>query len=115
MVIPANHYPGEIRTNMRGGEGDIQVTPLSVAELPAGCRLFSRIEIPRGGSIGYHVHENETELFYFISGAGRVQDDEALVDIQAGCTMVTAGGHGHAVFNVGEEPLVLLACIVLDK
>lgn len=114
MVVPANRYPDELRANMRGGEGTVRLTALGVEELPAKCRLFSRIELPAGASIGYHIHENETEMFYFLSGKGRVQDGESLIDVQPGDTMFTPGGHGHAVFNTGDEPFVFAACIVLD-
>ena len=63
---------------------------------------------------GYHVHENETELFYFLEGNGRVQDDDRFYDISAGDAMATPSGHGHSVENTGDTNLVILAAIVLD-
>ena len=45
----------------------------------ARAPLFSVLTLIPGASIGYHVHENETELFYFIDGCGRVQDDDQLL------------------------------------
>jgi mannose-6-phosphate isomerase-like protein (cupin superfamily) len=114
MIVKAKAYAAEERPNMRGGEGTVLVTPLVKEDLPANCRLFSTIELPVGASIGYHVHENETEIFYFLSGEGRVQDDEALVDVTPGDCIVTSNGHGHAVFNTGDVPLLFVANIVLD-
>ncbi len=104
---------GEIRENMRGGAGSAALMPLTTA-LPGKMRLFTQITLKPGSSIGYHVHEGETELFYFIKGAGRVQDDDAFVNVKAGDCMTTASGHGHAVENTGTEELIFVAAIVLD-
>ena len=76
-------------------------------------KAISSALIP-GASIGYHVHENETELFYFLEGNGRFQDDDRIFDISAGDSTATFSGHGHAVENTGDTNLVLLACIVKD-
>ncbi len=114
MIVKANTYPIGERVNMRGGEGIAQVAPIIQGELPANCRLFSKLCLPPGASIGYHVHEKECEIFYFLSGAGRVQDGETLVDVGPGDAIVTPNGCGHAVFNTGDEPLVFVANIVLD-
>lgn len=101
------------RVNMRGGAGDVQLTAL-VSELPEKMRLFSQITLKPGCGIGYHTHENETELFYFISGSGRVQDDDQFIDVKAGDAMSTPNGHGHAVENTGDCNLVFVAAIVKD-
>lgn len=103
----------EIREHMRDGKGAAQLTGLS-KELPGKMRLFSTIRLTPGSSIGYHVHEGETELFYFIQGKGKVQDDEAFIDVSAGDSMATFSGHGHGVENTGDEDLVFVAAIVLD-
>ena len=98
---------------MRGGKKHVEHTQLSAA-LPERMRLFNVLTLIPGASIGYHVHENETEMFYFIEGNGRVQDDDAFFDISAGDCMATFSGHGHAVENTGDTDLVILAAIVKD-
>ena len=113
MITRSSEQALEKRPNMRGGNGTVELRAL-MPKPPRGMRLFSRIELAPGCSIGYHVHENETELFYFASGSGRVNDNGEWIDIAAGDAMSTPNGHGHAVENTGSEPLVLLAAIVLD-
>ena len=113
MIVHSSEQALEKRPNMRGGNGTVELRAL-IPELPAATRLFSRIELAPGCSIGYHVHENETELFYFVSGSGRVSDDGTWIDVCAGDAMSTPSGHGHSVENTGSEPLVLLAAIVKD-
>ena len=98
---------------MRGGKEYVKQVTLS-KELPENARLFSTLRLIPGASIGYHVHENETELFYFVEGYGRVQDDDQFYDVRAGDSMATFSGHGHSVENTGSSDLVLVAVIIKD-
>ncbi len=113
MVTFGKEMSVETREGMRGGPGEARLMALSKA-LPAKMRLFTQITLTPGSGIGYHVHEGETELFYFVEGAGRVRDDDEFVDVKAGDCMSTSSGHGHAVDNTGNEDLVFVAAIVLD-
>ncbi len=113
MVTLSKDMQLDIREHMRGGNGSVELTKLC-GELPEHMRLFSRIRLVKGASIGYHVHENESELFAFVSGAGRVTDDGVTYDVKAGDSMLTPSGHGHAVENTGDDDLVLIAAIVKD-
>jgi len=113
MITRMEQQAHSIREYMRGGKKHVQFTDLSAA-LPGNVRVYSILTLIPGASIGYHVHENETELFYFMEGKGRVQDDDMFYDISAGDSMATFSGHGHGVENTGDTNLVLLACIVKD-
>lgn len=113
MVTRKSERMKERKENMRGGEGVVELTPFS-RELPHNARLFSEIRVKPGSSIGYHVHEGETEIFYFISGQGRVRDDDKVVDVSAGDSMATFSGHGHSVMCTGDEDLVMAAVIILE-
>ncbi len=113
MVTRPSEQELSLRPNMRGGNGTVELKALQ-KELPAHVRLFSRIELAPGCSIGYHTHENETELFYFVSGHGRANDNGEWVEVAPGDSMSTGNGCGHAVENTGDEPLVLAACIVQE-
>ena len=106
----------EMKTNtvehLRGGEGCAHLKPL-LTEMPKNVKLFNTITLDPGSSIAYHIHENETEIFYLLSGKARVSDDGVIHELTAGDSMATGHGHGHSVESIGEEPLVLLAAIVL--
>ena len=111
MIFTKADQKCETREAMRGGVGAIQLTALC-AELPEHVRLFSKLVVKPGSSIGEHVHENEAELFYFISGSATLLDDGVRTKVQPGDVMLTASGHSHAVINEGDEDVVILACIV---
>ena len=113
MITRKENQTVSVRERMREGNGSAKLTAL-MSELPKNARLFSTITLEPGSSIGYHVHEHETELFYFVSGCARVRDDDATYELSAGDAMATGHGHGHSVESIGSEPLVMVACIILD-
>ena len=113
MITRHSDMPVEIRTAMRGGPGEVHLTKLA-AQLPAHTRLFNILTINPGCGIGYHVHENETELFYFMSGRAQVRDDDETYEVAPGDSMCTSSGHGHAVTNIGDEPVNIVAVIVTE-
>ena len=88
MITNKEKMTIQVCENMRGGPGAAILTALS-AELPAKMRLFSTITLKKGCGIGYHEHNGETELFYFVSGKGRVQDDDRFIDVTTGDCMST--------------------------
>ena len=113
MITRIDRQSHSVREFMRGGKKHVELCQLSEA-LPGKLRMFNLLTLIPGASIGYHVHENETEMFYFLEGNGRVQDDDRFYDISAGDSMATFSGHGHSVENTGDNDLVILAAIVKD-
>lgn len=104
----------ELRENMRGGRGTVAIKHLfKQDELNGKARLLAEITIPAGGSIGFHRHDQEEEIYYIISGQGKVLDQDETKAVGPGDAILTAGGKGHAVENTGVEPLVMMAVILL--
>ncbi len=104
----------ELRERMRDGNGTVTIKHLfQQTELGGKARMVAEITLPPGASIGFHQHDGEEELFYFISGHGRLNEDGRWQDVKAGDASLTPGGHGHAIENNGSEPLVLVAVILL--
>jgi mannose-6-phosphate isomerase-like protein (cupin superfamily) len=114
MVRTADEMMTEIRKQMRGGAGEVRIKNLFKPEEVKGkARLIAEITLPAGASIGFHNHENEAEIFYFCSGQGEVDDNGERRQVGPGCAMLTGDGNGHAVFNTGAEPLVMVAVILM--
>lgn len=115
MINRKNDLKSEIRKNMREGKGDIVITHLADKKiLGKHCRLFAKIVVKPGDSIGKHPHYDEKEIYYFLSGSGKAHDDEKICDIEAGDVMVTPDGHSHSIENTGKEDLVYIALILKD-
>lgn len=102
----------EVRPQMRGGKGQVTLCHLEKELLPENGRLFAKLILGPGCSIGAHEHVGEAEMFYFVSGQGVVTDDGEEIAVSAGDVMTTPSGHAHSVENTGDEDLVLIAAIV---
>lgn len=66
--------------------------------------------LPPGAETAEHYHRRTEELYYFVSGKGRMRlgDDES--DVRAGDRVVIEPGRPHKLWNRGTEELVLLCC-----
>ncbi len=103
----------EYRENMRGGNGTVEITNFaSPEELNNKGRLFANITLKPGCSIGYHVHEKDSELFYLIKGEALYNDNGVAVPVSAGDVMLCPAGTGHAIANNGEADVEICAVIV---
>lgn len=114
MLRKAEELTIELREKMRGGQGTVQIKHIFKAdELTGKARMLAEITLPAGGSIGFHQHEQEEEVYYFLSGQGRVDDQGVIKEVSPGDAMLTGGGNGHSVENIGDQPLIFLAVVLL--
>lgn len=113
MIKKANECNKDLRENMRGGNGTVEITNFATpAELNDKGRLFANITLKPGCSIGYHVHENDSELFYLIKGKALYNDNGVECTLSAGDVMICPAGTGHSIANIGEEDVEVCAVIV---
>lgn len=114
MIKNANEMVSELKHEMRGGKGTVEITHIfKQDELTGKARLCARITINPGCSIGLHEHLAEEEIFYIINGKGLVNDNGAEKEVAAGDAILTGNGASHSIENIGQEPLVLVAVILL--
>ena len=116
MIRKNGEYRTELRPEMRGGTGTVKIEHLldEAGELRGLNRLFGRLTLDPGTSIGFHTHEGEAEVFVVISGTGEIDDNGVKSAVSAGDTILTGFGAGHGVACTGSEPLVLLAVITKE-
>ena len=114
MIRKAKECEIEYREHMRDGEGTVQLTNLisGPEELNGKGRLFSRITLQPGCSIGYHVHDKDVELFYILTGTAQYSDNGETVTVTAGDVTICETGHGHSIANNSQELVELIAVIV---
>ena len=112
MIKKAAEFQPEYRENMRGGNGTVELTNFATpADLNNNGRLFGTITLKPGCSIGYHVHEADSELFYLIQGQVLYNDNGVEHTLSAGDVMICPVGAGHAVANIGQEDAIMCAAI----
>ncbi len=112
MIRNTKQMKEDVREKMRGGNGAVTITHLFTKdELKSNTRLCAKLTIPSGASIGFHNHENEEEIFYILSGRGKVDDDGRICEVSPGDAILTGNGAGHSIECISEEPLEVMAVI----
>ena len=114
MIHRADECKSEIREAMRGGDKSVKITHYfdEANELMAPTRLCGQLELEPGASIGFHTHDNEEEVFIVLTGKALINDNGTEKEVTAGDAILTGNGAGHAVKNIGNEILRMVALIV---
>lgn len=96
------------------GVGEITVRELleGPEELYEKGRVFAHTTVYPGAGIGYHVHKNESETYYILSGTAKLNDNGKEVILNAGDVAFTGDGEGHSIEAVGDEPVEMIALIL---
>lgn len=114
MVINTHSMRTEKIINMRNGKGEVEILHLIEKQSLFGkARLFAKLSIKPGSSIGSHRHENEFEIFYVLSGNGLFNDNGNTIPVQTGDICFTAPGETHSIENTSQQDLEILAIIIL--
>jgi mannose-6-phosphate isomerase-like protein (cupin superfamily) len=97
----------------KGGTGTFEIRNLlSADELSDKGRLYAHCILEVGASVGFHIHENETETYYIIRGKAEYNDNGNTKTVSAGDVTFTAAGEGHSIKNISSEPVELIALIL---
>lgn len=104
----------DFREKMRDGKGTIEILHiLNKDDMKGKCRMFAKVTIKPGCSIGLHEHIDEEEAYYIIKGTARVNDNGIMKEVKAGDVILTPGGEKHSIENNGDEPLEFIAVILV--
>lgn len=113
MVKSKDAMAPELREHMRGGDGTVEVTDIvKPGEFKGKARMIAKVVLKPGCSIGRHVHENEEEIFYLLSGEATLDDNGETKLLHAGDASITLGGEGHSIANNGDKDVELMAIVL---
>jgi len=116
MIKRKSEIEVKVVSNLRGGTGDVVITNfLTEQEARGAGRLFAKIVIEPGNSVGLHTHEGDMEAYYILKGKGLVSDDGTEVTMEAGDCHVCPDGHAHSLKSVGDVPLEIIAIVLHTK
>jgi mannose-6-phosphate isomerase-like protein (cupin superfamily) len=78
----------------------------------SGIRNQSLAEarLPAGSSTQEHYHARTEEIYFILTGEGRMRIESELVDVKAGDAIAIAPGKKHKLWNTGRQVLSLLCC-----
>lgn len=117
MVKRKSELPVTVRKEMAGGKKQVLSTALLAPEEFGGSgRVFSRLLLAPGCSIGLHQHMEEWEAFYIEQGSGIYYDGDQAVPVQAGDVAIVADGGFHGIENNQPEgDLAVIALVLYTK
>ena len=88
--------------------GGGQTVAYSFFRTASGLKLVFRKRVLKPGSgIGYH-EQREDEIYYVLSGRGRMTLDGRMIDVGPGTAILTRTGSSHGLKQVGTDDLVIL-------
>lgn len=115
MIKRAETIKPENVENLRGGKGNVELLELLTNdEMLQKGRLFSKITLKPGASIGSHQHLGDCETIYILKGEGRVNDNGTDVFVKEGDLFYTKNGDSHSIENMGTTDLEFIALILFD-
>lgn len=77
---------------------------------PVRHQSLAEATLPPGGETILHLHREAEEIYYFVSGSGRMRLGSDEAEVTVGDAVVIPPGTPHKLWNPGPEPLVLLCC-----
>ena len=107
MIFDFDTMQTQRQPHVQGGEKEL----ISQAYQQPGQIKILRGTLEPGATIGLHTHVTSLEVYYIISGCGKVLDDGEISPICAGQAHYCPKGHSHSLINDGTEDLCFFAVI----
>lgn len=116
MIKKAAELSRSLEPNLKGGKDTVRLIHFLDVENAYGTgRLFGISVIPPGGSIGYHQHSGDFEIYYILKGCARVVDDGVEGWLEPGDAMLCRDGHSHSIENAEDTDLEYVAVILFNS
>jgi len=116
MIRRSAEIQGAVQKEFRGGSGDTTIFAyMNEKEANGAGRLFAKMVLEPGSSIGQHTHETEFEAYYILKGKALVNDNGTEFTLEAGDAHICPDGSFHSVKNVGDETLEFMATILFTN
>lgn len=112
MIKRSSEVRVETALNIANGQGEVRKEFLYEQEDFCGKgKLFSKIIVKPGDSIGYHKHEGEQEAYYILKGEALYDDNGEEKIVKGGDVTICRSGEGHSLKNIGDDDLEFIALI----
>ncbi len=103
MIKRAEDLKKDIKT-LFDGKGNVQITHvLDMDQFDGKGRLFSKMTLAPGSSIGFHQHNKDFETYYILKGEGIVNDNGTMTKVTAGDVVYTPEGQQHSIENAASS------------
>lgn len=103
MIKRASELKIDIKT-LFDGKGDVQIQHIiEMDQFNGKGRLFAKMTLAPGASIGFHQHNNDFETYYIVKGEGIVNDNGTTTTVTVGDVVYTPNGEHHSIENAANS------------
>lgn len=96
-----------------GGKGTMHIERLlTPAQMGEQVKMYAQVTIDVNSSLGYHLHDGDSETYYILKGKGMYNDNGVLREVGPGDVTYTPSGFSHGLENIGDDTLVFMALII---
>ena len=115
MILRGHDNVEETRDeSSHGGVGKYAVRTLLDGDGDSGLDYVRDLVLEAGSTIGVHEHQGDEEIYYVISGQGRMIVDDEECPVKLGDVVLTKSGSSHGLVNEGDGELkIFVACVKL--
>lgn len=106
MLLDLKNEESVVIPHFKGGEKEI-----SAKMHFDGVNRILHGTLAPGATIGYHLHEINSEIIYFLSGRGTMLYDDERYPVEAGQCHYCPKGHSHSMINDSDADLVFFAVV----
>lgn len=96
------------------GAGEMEKTVLVPADVNRHIKRFVHLTLKPGCVLGMHLHKDDSEYYYILSGHGIYDDNGTASPVSAGDLCLVLPGESHSLTNDGGADLVVMALILPD-
>lgn len=99
--------------NLGGGKGTAYVHHIvSKDEMLGHGRMYARVVLPPGSSVGWHQHVRDTEPYYILKGeADFIDNDKTVTKVGPGDCCIIQVGQFHSLENNSDSDVEFMALI----
>lgn len=95
------------------GKGHMTAKTLFTPEEMNGkTGMFAVVTLEPGSTVGEHLHTDECEVYYILSGKAVMIEDGKRYPVCAGDAELCSVGHTHGMENDSPDPVVFLAIMI---
>jgi quercetin dioxygenase-like cupin family protein len=107
----------ELIPGLAGGKGTAEVHYVVEAdELNGHGRMYAKVVLPPGASVGWHQHVKDTEPYYILKGeADFIDNDKSVTKVHPGDVCIIEVGQWHSIENNSNDTVEFMALIYNEK
>jgi mannose-6-phosphate isomerase-like protein (cupin superfamily) len=113
VLIGSKDAPIEV-TGAHGGKSSLLWKRFSDGNMMySDLASFEHVTVPPGGNVGLHVHSRTEEIYFIISGRGRMRVGDEEREVGRGDLILTPLHTAHAFHVLGDEPATFIVMEML--